>query len=103
MQASDIRLVLTCGACPEQYDALDDKGREIGYLRLRWGYFSVVVPDVMGELVYSHEWPDDEMKGSFDSEDERQQHLTAAREAIYQHYVAKWSPAPPRAEAEDVT
>lgn len=37
---SDIQLVQTCGACPEQYDAYLEK-RVVGYLRLRHGYFSV--------------------------------------------------------------
>lgn len=38
--------------CPEQYDAVDQKGKMLGYLRLRWGNFTVECPDVWGELVY---------------------------------------------------
>ena len=33
-----IKLVETCGACPEQYDAYY-RGEKVGYLRLRHGYF----------------------------------------------------------------
>lgn len=46
-----IRLVLTCGACPEQYDAFDGEVT-VGYLRLRHGRFTVQFPDVGGELIY---------------------------------------------------
>lgn len=44
-----MRLVQTCSACPEQYDVLDDDGFQIGYLRLRWGEFTVEVPDAVRE------------------------------------------------------
>ena len=46
-----VRLVLTCGACPEQYDAfIGDK--HVGYLRLRHGTFRVDDPNVGGETIY---------------------------------------------------
>ena len=48
-----IKLVQTCIACPEQYDAFDEKGNLVGYLRLRHGTFRVEVPDIGGKLVYS--------------------------------------------------
>lgn len=48
MDLNDIELVQTCGACPEQYDAIYN-GEIVGYLRLRHGYFSV---EYKGELVY---------------------------------------------------
>ena len=47
-----IKLVKTCNACPEQYDAYDEYGGLIGYLRLRWGHFSVRYPNPSGEVVY---------------------------------------------------
>lgn len=68
-----IELVKTCDACPEQYDAFYD-GKQVGYFRLRHGYFSVTYPDVSGELVYSSEPNGD---GMFDY-DERDRELTAA-------------------------
>lgn len=37
----NITLHQTCGACPEQYDARDETGRKVGYLRLRHGVFTV--------------------------------------------------------------
>jgi hypothetical protein len=46
------RLVLTCGACPEQYDVFDEAGQQVGYMRLRHGNFVVSHPDVGGDSVY---------------------------------------------------
>lgn len=43
-----VELQQTCGACPEQYDAYID-GIEIGYLRLRHGYFRA---EYLGKTVY---------------------------------------------------
>lgn len=48
-----IKLVQTCMACPEQYDAFDEKGNLVGYLRLRHGTFRVEVPDIGGKTVYT--------------------------------------------------
>lgn len=45
------RVVLTCWACPEQYDVFRGK-TQIGYLRLRHGRFTAEYPGVGGELVY---------------------------------------------------
>ena len=74
---SEIRLVMTCGACPEQYDAFIGD-TQVGYLRLRHGYFQVRYPDVGGELVYDSATRGD---GLFE-ESEREYHLTRARWAI---------------------
>lgn len=41
----------TCDACPEQYEVFRDE-RQIGYMRLRHGYFSVSYPDHGGKEVY---------------------------------------------------
>lgn len=46
-----IRLVQTCDACPEQYNAFDGE-KQVGYLRLRHGTFYVDCPDSGGEEVY---------------------------------------------------
>ena len=35
-----LKLIQTCGACPEQYDVYNEEGIQVGYLRLRWGHFS---------------------------------------------------------------
>lgn len=47
-------LILTCGACPEQYDVLKD-GKQVAYFRLRHGEFRVDYPDVRGKVIYSVE------------------------------------------------
>ena len=72
-----VRLVRTCTACPEQYDAYigDDL---VGYLRLRHGSFTVRCPDSNGELVYEAA-PDGD--GCFDVE-ERDRYLRFAVAAI---------------------
>jgi len=77
------RLERTCSACPEQYDVFLAE-RQVGYLRLRHGFFSVYCPscDIHADLVYESEPKGD---GIFE-EDERMQYLTAAIEAI-DHWV----------------
>lgn len=72
-----IKLVLTCGACPEQYDAFDGD-RQVGYLRLRHGQFTVECPDCGGELVYQAAPNGD---GCF-NDDERDYYLRFAVDAI---------------------
>jgi hypothetical protein len=47
-----IKLILTCGGYPEQYDALDANGKKVGYLRLRHGEFTVEVPGCGDKLVF---------------------------------------------------
>ena len=45
---------LTCTACPEQYEVYY-YGRQVGYLRLRGGFFSIEYPDCGGKLLFSTE------------------------------------------------
>jgi hypothetical protein len=66
--------VLTCFACPEQYDVFDGRGEKVGYLRLRHGWFRADVPCCGGETVYEAEPNGD---GIFD-EDERYGYLSEA-------------------------
>lgn len=73
-----VTLELTCGACPEQYDAYDAQGVQIGYFRLRHGRFTVETPDCGGTLVYSVDTIGD---GIFNN-DERDRHLKAGVDAI---------------------
>jgi hypothetical protein len=72
-----VELVLTCSACPEQYDAFID-GQRVAYLRLRHGYFYASCPWVEGVTVYEANTKGD---GIFDSE-EREKELNAAVDAI---------------------
>jgi hypothetical protein len=73
-----IRLQQTSEACPEQYNAFDESGRQVGYLRLRHGRFSVRVPDSRGREVYTAS-PDGD--GCFTSE-EVERYLAEACRAI---------------------
>ena len=73
----EITLVQTCGACPEQYDAFIGDN-QVGYLRLRHGYFRVDYPDYNGETIYSAEPKGD---GCFEC-DERDHYLKEAKKAI---------------------
>jgi hypothetical protein len=80
MIIQSLKFLLTCGACPEQYDVFHN-GKQVGYVRLRWGVLRVDCPDVGGETVYSHSF-DDPMKGCFDNESESMYHLTIAAEKL---------------------
>lgn len=72
-----IKLVKTCDACPEQYDAFLD-GKQVGYLRLRHGGFRVDYPDCGGETIYDANPRGD---GEFYNE-ERDYYLRCAVDAI---------------------
>ncbi len=74
-----LKLVCTCAACPEQYDVFDGE-RQVGYLRLRHGWFRADCPDVGGETVHEA-YPRGD--GIFD-DDEREAHLAEAVAAIRQ-------------------
>jgi hypothetical protein len=78
-----IKLVKTCEAYPEQYDAYLN-GERVGYLRLRHGNFRVDCPKCGGETVYRAATDGD---GCFDST-ERDFHLTLAALAI-QAWIAR--------------
>jgi hypothetical protein len=72
-----IRLVMTCSACPEQYDAFDGD-KQVGYLRLRHGTFRVDVPECGGTTIYTASPKGD---GMFEG-DERDDYLQRAVNAI---------------------
>lgn len=76
----DIKLVETCGACPEAYDAFDEDGNYLAHLRLRYGYFTVTLEG--GKRVYETCTIGD---GVFECS-EREYHLDKAIEAIQEHY-----------------
>lgn len=75
----------TCIACPEQYDVFLDN-KQIGYLRLRHGYFRADYPDCYGETVYESEPNGD---GVF-YPDERVTELTNAVNALLSHHKKKF-------------
>jgi hypothetical protein len=76
-----LRLVQTCGACPEQYDVYYDEDENskseypIGYMRLRHGMFRA---EYKGDVVYRAEPRGD---GLFEW-DERSRYLNEACKAI---------------------
>jgi hypothetical protein len=67
-------LLKTCSACPEQYEAYDRLGKEVGYFRLRHGTFRVQYPNVCGDIIYQNETKGD---GIFE-DDERDHFLDTA-------------------------
>lgn len=76
MNANDLTLVKTCGACPEQYDVF--RGEElVGYLRLRHGHFRADCP--YGNTVYETSAMSGD--GEF-CDDEREFFLSEAKKAI---------------------
>lgn len=48
----EVRLKKTCPTDPEQYDACDAWGTQIGYLRLRYHEFTVHYPNIEGTVIY---------------------------------------------------
>jgi len=76
------QLVLTCPACPEQYDVYVGYDL-VAYFRLRHGVFRAHVPDYDGKIVYEANPVGD---GVFLS-DERVKYLTEAILAVQAHYI----------------
>lgn len=68
------KFILTCGACPEQYDVINGRGQKVAYIRLRWGTLSVSVPDVGGERIHEKIY-NDSCLGLFPDQEERENQL----------------------------
>ena len=69
----DLEIIKTCECSPEQYDVYikeDGERKIIGYMKLRWGTFTVSYPNVSGECIYSHSFSD-AYKGMFSNEGEK--------------------------------
>lgn len=77
------------GACPEAYDAYIE-GMKVGYLRLRWGHFTVRAPDHDGDVLYEA-WPRGD--GCFYDAEDRDVHLRFAGEALLK-YLDEGPPKP---------
>ena len=73
-----IKFVQTSPACPEQYEAFDEDGKQVGYLRLRHGWFRIDFPEHDGETIYEAHPRGD---GVFD-DDEKDFYLQEAYNAI---------------------
>lgn len=77
VEIDGLQLVCTSGACPEQYDVFDGD-KQVGYLRLRNGWFRADCPDCGGEMVHESYPRGDGIFG----DDERMAHLTEAVKKI---------------------
>lgn len=87
IEIADLKFVLTCSACPEQYDVyLEDE--QIGYVRLRRGHLRAYYPDVGGKAIYSSEIGDT-WAGCFTNEKERIEHLTKIALALKEAHLQK--------------
>ena len=78
VEIDGLKLVCTCGACPEQYSVFGADGKPVGYLRLRHGHFRADVPHCGGATIYTAQ---PKGNGIF-ANDERQYYLTKAVAAI---------------------
>lgn len=71
----------TCGACPEQYDVYDSEGKQVGYVRLRWGWLRCEYPEVFGEVIYTASIGG-AFTGCFESDEQRMEHLNNIADKI---------------------
>lgn len=71
------KLVKTCERCPEQYDVLLN-GERVAYIRLRFGNLTAEIGD---KEVYYHKF-DNEFKGEFKTEAEREKYLSEILEVL---------------------
>lgn len=76
-----LNFIRTCDSCPEQYDVFKD-GRQVGYVRLRWGTVTCDFPDCGCDTIYSHDFVNG-WKGNFDSSEERAKYLNRIATAIH--------------------
>ncbi len=84
-----IELRMTCGVCPEQYDAFLG-GEQVGYLRLRHGLFRVDYPTCGGQTVLVASPLGD---GYFDDQ-ERERYLREAKVALAAAHIHRLTPSP---------
>lgn len=71
----------TCSACPEQYDVFYND-RMVGYVRLRWGNLTAEYPACDGETIFEYTFEKDDLKGCFDSNEERMLYLNMIANAL---------------------
>lgn len=81
MKINGYEFELTCYACPEQYDVTKEE-KQVAYVRLRWGRLRVNYPDVGGREIYSATIGDNGYAGLFESEEQRDFHLTEITKAL---------------------
>lgn len=81
MKIKGLDFVKTCSVCPEQYDVFNGKGKQVGYVRLRWGELTCEYPDVGGEYIYTTAIGDG-YTGEFENQEQREHHLNAIADKI---------------------
>lgn len=91
MNIKGLSFIKTCSACPEQYDVEYD-GKQVGYIRLRYGGLTVEYPDVGGEIIYEASIGDGWWTGEFDSEEQRQYHLNNIADTILEKIGWEYEP-----------
>lgn len=72
---------LTCTASPEQYDVTLE-GKQVGYVRLRWGFLRCDYPNIGGETIYEYAFTDG-WQGCFNDDYQRNNHLDLIAKALY--------------------
>jgi len=70
LKVKGLKFVQTCEISPEQYNVLDSHDNQVGYVRLRWGELRCDIPDCGGKTIFANQF-DDDLKGCFDSDAER--------------------------------
>ena len=78
--------VKTCDACPEQYDVFDEDGKQIAYVRARWGRITAECPDALEARVFDAAFSNDGYDGCFEDDSHRQPFFTSIEEAITDYY-----------------
>ena len=73
--------IMTCSACPEQYDVLKD-GEMVGYVRFRFSELRCDYKDCGGERIYTHLFDDCPMLGTFINNSERMHYLKLIADKI---------------------
>jgi hypothetical protein len=70
----DLKFVMTCIACPEQYDVFDSSGKQVGYVRSRHGEVRCDFPGCGGETIYEA-FPEGIRGDCFETDEDRSYHL----------------------------
>ena len=86
LSVGDFIFVLTCTACPEQYDVFDLHGNQVAYVRLRFGNLYAKCPDYGDHEIYQ---ANPNGSGCFANDEERQYHLSNIAKAISSYYQRK--------------
>lgn len=82
MNIKGLNFEMTCSMCPEQYDVYDSNGKQVGYVRLRWGLLSCTYPDVDGKMIYCASIGNGYC-GEFENDNQRMTHLNNIADKIF--------------------